>query len=221
VPYRDRRGGNRVAATAAALALSSAVVLQWFVVHAVQHQRDVLHQVLNGAGSISDVQAADNTVRAVNAATVLVTLAVAAVFITWLYRMRTDAGVFHAELMRRDRGWAIGGWFIPFANFVIPYLVISDVTSAFRTPLEDRWGTRRTDPIVVMWWVVWIVSGIAIRIVALNTPTTVSGFDSHVHAEILCSAGLTLAGVLGVAVVVTLTAAGNRQWQRLLAAPPR
>ncbi|MFC7512377.1 DUF4328 domain-containing protein [Streptomyces thermocarboxydus] len=54
-----------------------------------------------------------------------------------------NAEVFAPDVQRRTPGWAIGGWFVPFANLVIPRGIAMDVLrAASRTPTRPRYGTR-------------------------------------------------------------------------------
>lgn len=74
----------------------------------------------------------------------VLSLAVSIVLLVWLYR------VFDA-LRGRTRyspGLAVGGWFIPFANLVLPPLVMRD---AYKTATGQD-GT----PIVALWWLAWL-----------------------------------------------------------------
>jgi Domain of unknown function (DUF4328) len=76
---------------------------------------------------------------------VVLYLATGVTFIAWLYRaVQNDRALGRSA--RHSPGWAIGGWFIPFANFVIPYQVVAD--------LWRGRGRRRT---TLTWWLAWIV----------------------------------------------------------------
>ena len=64
--------------------------------------------------------------------------------VIWLYRAKVTTQRFGATRITWSPGWAIGGWFIPFANAVIPKLVLHEVERVSSLdvgdyPVEDRW----------------------------------------------------------------------------------
>jgi hypothetical protein len=73
---------------------------------------------------------------------ILGALAAAVAFVTWLYLARRNAGRLGGALEWAP-GWAVGGWFIPVAGLVIPYLVVRDVRRA---------GVPAAQPAPVGWW---------------------------------------------------------------------
>ena len=63
-------------------------------------------------------------------------------------------------------GWTIGGWFIPFANFVIPKLVLNEIERIAKAPrwngaVDDRWRHESTSTLGWLWWI-----GLSIGIIA-------------------------------------------------------
>jgi hypothetical protein len=81
--------------------------------------------------------------------------------IIWLFRAVKNTQLWNADRGTWAPGWAIGGWFIPLANLVIPFLVFSstwrrsDGSPAQRAPL----------PLIVWaWWILFVVGEIMIQI---------------------------------------------------------
>src|SRR5262249_5509194 len=64
-----------------------------------------------------------------NAAAVLgfFALVAAILFIIWMWRAAKNNEALERSQPRLGPGWAIGGWFIPLANLVIPVLVAQDL----------------------------------------------------------------------------------------------
>ncbi|WP_373433780.1 DUF4328 domain-containing protein [Streptomyces sp. CS057] len=91
-------------------------------------------------------------------------LATAVLFIIWFHRTRRNAEVFESGVQRMGPGWAVGGWFVPIANFWIPYRVASGIWEA--SVRLDPDGGWRTVPKTVLnlWWGGWVVSVLASRI---------------------------------------------------------
>lgn len=83
-------------------------------------------------------------------------VAVAAV-IAWLYQARREA-----ERLGGTPGWApwwvVGGWFVPVANLVVPYLVVRDVWRASRAgpagPVGRWWASVLVTLLLqsAIWW---------------------------------------------------------------------
>ncbi|MEU5977132.1 DUF4328 domain-containing protein [Streptomyces sp. NPDC047315] len=90
-------------------------------------------------------------------------LATAVVFIIWFFKARTNADAFAPDLPRMQRGWAIGGWFIPFANLVIPRKVAGDIWAASR---RNPYNGHKEQPerLLNFWWAFWVVSLVFARL---------------------------------------------------------
>ena len=59
----------------------------------------------------------------------------------WMHRVFRNMPALGEHGMRWSPAWAAGGWFIPIANFVIPYRVLSELWSGFGDgqPVPQRW----------------------------------------------------------------------------------
>lgn len=62
---------------------------------------------------------------------------------------------------RWSSGWAVGGWFIPFANLVIPKLVVNEVDRMADTdlqePIGETWTASRRSTASDWWWILYVV----------------------------------------------------------------
>ena len=95
----------------------------------------------------------------------LIMLAVFVLLIIFLFRASKNTELWDTSRRTWTPGWAIGGWFIPLANFVIPVLVILDVWR--RTPERPADGEARTSPsasIVTLSWVLFLIGTVLIAI---------------------------------------------------------
>ncbi|MFF3562604.1 DUF4328 domain-containing protein [Streptomyces sp. NPDC002574] len=91
-------------------------------------------------------------------------LATAVVFIIWFHRVRSNGEVFSPNGFNRGRGWAIGGWFIPFANIRIPYRIARDTWAASTQLAPDgSWRPLRTG-IVTVWWIALLADRVATEV---------------------------------------------------------
>ena len=105
----------------------------------------------------SEADAVDAGVTASVVLHILLVLAIGVVFIVWQYRHAKNA-----EILGQSRGlgagWAIGGWFVPLANLVLPAVQI------FRSGQvsDDRPGRW---PVIVVPWAIllglaWLLQGL-------------------------------------------------------------
>ncbi|MFF3953080.1 DUF4328 domain-containing protein [Streptomyces sp. NPDC001890] len=101
---------------------------------------------------------ADNLYGAAGGLQSLAILATAVVFIIWFRRVRLNAEVFDPSMQSMRPGWAIGAWFVPFANLVLPRRIAGGIWTASAQTNSD--GSWRTVPATVMnlWWGCWVVS---------------------------------------------------------------
>lgn len=130
----------------------------------------------------------------------------------WSAVSRDDAELRGTYPQRRSTGWAVCGWFVPFAALFIPFQVVGDIWRA-NEPRADR--ARReakadVDPgpsVLIWWWGSWLVS-------------TIGGFfagraDSSVDLEgpgpidVVWTVATCAAGVLFVHILRRITA-----WQQ-------
>lgn len=71
-------------------------------------------------------------------------------FVCWIYQAY-GRPLSTRSAVSMSRGWAIGGWVIPFANYVIPYRVVQGVNRA------TSWPPRVESVLIMWWWGSWVV----------------------------------------------------------------
>ncbi|MEL5956201.1 DUF4328 domain-containing protein [Streptomyces sp. CLV115] len=101
---------------------------------------------------------ADNLYGTAGVLQSLVSLATAVVFIIWFRRVRLNAEVFDPSMQPMKPGWAVGAWFVPIANLVLPRRIAGGIwTASAQTNTDGSW---RSVPATVMnlWWGFWIIS---------------------------------------------------------------
>ncbi|MCX4533130.1 DUF4328 domain-containing protein [Streptomyces sp. NBC_01669] len=119
----------------------------------------------NGLATIDDAEAdrADNLYAASGVLQLLVLLATGVVFILWFRRVRLNAEVFDASMQQMKPGWAVGAWFVPFANLVLPRRIAGGIwTASAQTNTDGSWRTVSAAP-VNLWWGAWVCSSIFSR----------------------------------------------------------
>ena len=84
------------------------------------------------------------------------------IYFIWLYRSVSNALRFCPKSTKITPGWAIGWYFIPFANFVIPYNEMKELYKISRNP--DNWESQKPMPEIRCWWLFWILSNALLAI---------------------------------------------------------
>ncbi|WP_144122930.1 DUF4328 domain-containing protein [Catellatospora sichuanensis] len=138
-------------------------------------------------------------------------LVAAAAFIIWLHRARRNAERLGGAPVWAP-GWAVGGWFVPAANLVIPYLVVRDV---------QRAGGHGAHPAPVgRWWASVLLAVLLDGLIRLYGVVTSDGgvfektaLDMRIVAYPLWTAGtvtVVVAAFLAARVVRRITQAQQR-----------
>ncbi|MFF8584028.1 DUF4328 domain-containing protein [Streptomyces althioticus] len=201
-----------------------AVVMLADVLHigAAAYMRSVMGDVASGAGDVGReaVQRADTAIAASSLLYLLGVVGTATLFIIWFHRVRHNAEVFAPDTQRRTPGWAIGGWFIPFANLVIPRGIAQDV---LRASQPDPYAAElRHHRVLNGWWGLWILSNLFDRFASREYDTAKDPQAFHDAAGwLMAGSALDLAAaVLAVLFVRKLTAAQNAKAMAGPAFPP-
>ncbi|MEV4655423.1 DUF4328 domain-containing protein [Micromonospora sp. NPDC049301] len=84
-------------------------------------------------------------------------LTAAVLVIIWTWRARKNIEAFPGALPTLGAGWAIAGWLVPFANFVVPARVVANVA-------RDSLWRRFTPDLVYVWWAAWLVFSVGERL---------------------------------------------------------
>jgi hypothetical protein len=107
----------------------------------------------------------------------LVSIAIFVLLIIWLYRAAKNNEALGRLNPRLGPGWAIGGWFIPVANFVIPFIVMDDVwRGADPSIARGDPGWRRSSTLGAIW--AWLVTA-----VIWYVPSTIASSGGDVRAD--------------------------------------
>ncbi len=95
--------------------------------------------------------------------TSLLGLASGILVIVWLWRSMHNMQAAGRRGARLSPGWAIGAWFIPVANLVLPYLMFQDLwrSSDPRAEPGNEWRRLPGSPLVAIAWLLWVAGTLA------------------------------------------------------------
>jgi len=107
----------------------------------------------------------------------LVALAIFVLLVIWLYRAAKNNEALGRMNPRLGPGWAIGGWLIPIANLVIPFIIMDDVWRGADPSVprgDPSW--RRSSTLAAIW--AWLVTAVIFTI-----PSGIASSGGDVRAD--------------------------------------
>ena len=85
---------------------------------------------------------------------ILVRLTLTIFFLRWVYLANKNTRILTAGEMRFSPGWAVGWFFIPFFNIILPVQVLSEIYSkSAPASLPDANPEGNTRTIIDAWWI--------------------------------------------------------------------
>lgn len=99
-------------------------------------------------------------------AQILVYIPTVVVFLMWVYRTHENLPAFGVpkHQLQHSSGWAVGSFFVPFANLIIPYKAITELWRKSVPNQTSMFGELSPPGIFPAWWGFWIASNIADQI---------------------------------------------------------
>lgn len=94
---------------------------------------------------------------------VVVYVATIVAFLMWLYRSYENLPSFGVRPndIQYSSGWAVGSFFVPFVNLVIPYRAIKELWSKSVPKAIEMFSDPAPPVFFPLWWATWLISNIA------------------------------------------------------------
>ncbi|MBK7329857.1 MAG: DUF4328 domain-containing protein [Dehalococcoidia bacterium] len=109
----------------------------------------------------SDIDSAETFFNGMKGFQSLVVVGIVPFFLWWTRRATCNVRALGAAAPEFGPGWAIGWWFVPFANWVQPVRVLNQAWRASDPGLPaaetDGWRRTRLTPLLPIWWVAYQV----------------------------------------------------------------
>lgn len=148
----------------------------------------------------------------------LVALVVAVLTIIWWYQAYQTVEDRAPLLEGRSwsAGWAIGGWFIPIANLIIPKLVLNEIDRA-SSSLDvglPTWKEHRLAPASNWWWASWVFGSLSLSfgVSVIQAQLERGTFDAPIYRSGLWMllTGLAVLTVAALCAAATIRVIGER-----------
>jgi hypothetical protein len=164
--------------------------------------------------NLSDAEAKDDAVRSGIGFFFLMFVIVGVLWLIGQFRHAKNAERLRGSL-GLGPGWAIGGWFIPFGNFVLPGMQLHQAAKASDPDLPPGrpWKEGRSQALVLVWALVFDLSALCFSIGSSTRPSTdelvlgTKDFSDFANADRAAAFGMfgyALAAVIAVFMVRTL-----------------
>lgn len=165
---------------------------------------DWANDIYASAEASDRVAAGFDTVFGLNALFNLGYLVTGILFIVWSFQAYKSAASRGAMNRRWSAGWTIGGWFIPFANYVIPKLVINEVDrmsnpAAGDPPIGGRWRHSPRLASSDLWWAFSVLALVLFTVGNVLTPALIEPESSYGTGILLSAIGMVAFAAAGVA----------------------
>ena len=80
----------------------------------------------------------------------------------WLYVSAKNNHLYEVKNLKFKPGWAIGWYFIPFANLIMPYRSMKETYKAsFK---RDDWESISVPYDIPIWWITWLITNILFNV---------------------------------------------------------
>lgn len=134
------------------------------------------------------------------------------VFLMWIHRATSNLQALKATTNEYSPGWAVGWWFIPFANLLKPFHVMRELWCESDPDFDPDSGFSLTGPHVApvfmtVWWILWVVSNIV-----SNISNRLTFSNESLLVDMFVNGGFILAAILAIVTVRGIT---QRQEERI------
>ncbi len=213
--FRDTSG----LAGAIRIALLISIMLGLAFLVANHRERQLLQDIQSGAlAGDAQIEAAaaasDALIGRIASLELLVLLALVVMIGRWIYLSAINARALGASDLQISPGWAVGWYFVPFANLVMPFRAMREIWLASHNPPSFR--VQGSAPLIGWWWAFWLLNGLIGNAYAQMT-LRADSIESYLAANAVGTAATAMRIALDVIVllmVARLTAVQVAQHRR-------
>ena len=179
------------------------VVLNFGNIYSNWLQYELLDQVKHGK-TFSEPALRANDVRHATVVTAeLIGLVLTAIaFLMWTHRAYSNLPALGARNLETSPGWAVGWYFIPFANLVKPYSAMVEIVRHSNPKGIGINASATSTAIVGFWWVFYLAHGV---IGSFGGITVNGGIKTHSINAMMSGTAITMVGKI-VSIVAALLA---------------
>jgi hypothetical protein len=133
-------------------------------------------------GAWNDAVAADERLASFERLALIAQIGAVVLLIVWMWRAHRTGDRLQPGDRDWAKGWTIGAWIIPIANFVLPRKVLSDIERVARAPRDGgkvsmAWRTTKTLPVGQLAWLLMVGGALTSRVAGQMMASAVEDFD--------------------------------------------
>lgn len=162
-----------------------------------------LNRFGQGVASESDVRGSEDVAFGLLGFLILMVIVTFIGWLIWQHRAHANLRALGAANLSYSPGWAVGWWFIPFANIVMPYLTVRELWKASNPEASAiDWKARGGAAIVGLWWAGRLVTQALFQIGPAFAPDGPDISTNTTSAALMVAAHLVLAMWAVVAILL-------------------
>jgi len=157
----------------------------------------LIHQAELGTLTVADADSYDSTTQGLAGLFLIGLIATAISYLAWLSRAVDNIPSLTGRTPQNTPRWAIGWWFVPFANLFKPYQVVKEVQLLLAQP-----GVRVGTALTLAWWLTWAIGNVFAGITSrLPEPQNLTELSGYFTVNLVSDLLLAVAAVLAFLVV--------------------
>jgi Domain of unknown function (DUF4328) len=141
---------------------------------------------------------------------VVVRVCAAIFFLVWLFRTFKNLAPLKVRNSEHPPGWAVGFWFVPFANLFKPHQIMQqawrDTDPDVDPALNYIPAKAQFNNLILGWWITYIVSVILLRFI----PVIVNEMSNSQRALVIMIASILVASAAGMAFLIVSEITGRQ-----------
>ncbi len=137
-------------------------------------------------------------------------------FLMWTHRVYRNLPSLGAKHLEHSPGWAVGWYFIPFANLVKPYSVTVEIVK-YSDPKGIGVNARATSTSIVgTWWALYLISGIIAWFggMAVSTGLQAKSLDGMQNGLLIIMASKAVSVVAAIVAIMLISRVDHDQDER-------
>lgn len=189
--------------TALSVVLAVCIALSFASVVTVLRERSAFQDAVADFWQLSRYDDARALAHRMTMFTAVAAMVVGVLLIIWMWRAAKDLQALGRFQPTLSAGWAIGGWFVPFASFVLPCIVAVGLWKGSDATIPGGnvdWKRARISPLLWIWWVAWVANLVLVNAFLGAQPddSLFSTTDEYLRQNSLQVAWLLVLAVAGV-----------------------
>lgn len=162
----------------------------------------LLNGYRNGIVSMEDLNQSDYILKVITIVFEVVIIITSISFLFWFRRAYYNLIQINPLAASYADGWAIGWWFVPFANYYMPYKTMQEIWEGNIQACGVNTRIKYPAAIVIIWWITYLIRSIASLIIYFIAKGEQKDFTLLREFAIVSD----LSGAISIIMLITLLA---------------